>query len=316
LGGTNVRFAVARQRADGTIALENRAGYKNDDYESFDDALNMWLADVAERPKLATLALSFAGPISNNAGVLTNRTSWRVDGHMLASRLGLEDVALFNDFAAAARGVVDATEKEFEPIKDGESHPEAPIVVGGPGTGFGMAAALPWGGRWRVLPGEGGHRTYAPETDDEWAVARALKERLGHVSTEVVAAGKYAEEVRKALYDAMDLKPFEPLSADEVRRRASQEHDAGCLAYCRLRAAATMAALGDAVLVTGGKGGVVLFGGEAERLVDYMREDAAIRRFVDHGPMSRYLKDVPVRLAKKGPDSALRGVAQLYLERE
>jgi glucokinase len=303
-----VRFAVALPGGD-AVELEDIQSYANDDFASFDDALSFYLERASIRPR--RLALAFAGAIKGNAGALTNRPSWRVDGGALARRFGLDGALVVNDFAAAARGVVEAPEDAFVEIKPGVREADAPVVVGGPGTGFGTATVVPWMGRWRVLPGEGGHRTYAPQTPVEWALAEAVRAKLGHVSVEIVAAGKHAETVREALFGVLG-EPYERLAPDEVLARAAAG-DRGSRAYCELRAAATMSAMGDAALLVGARGGVVLMGGVAERLVDYFRAPAMLDRFIVHGPMSDYLRPVPVRLAA-GPHLALIGAARIYLE--
>jgi glucokinase len=309
-GGTNVRLALARVAAEGGVVLDDVVTYEDDAFAAFDDAFASYLARASSHPSAAAVAV--AGPISNNAATLTNRPTWRVDGAVLAARFGLRDALVVNDFAAAARGAVETPASALLPIKDGVKEPGSPIVVGGPGTGFGMATVLPEGDRWRVLPGEGGHQTFAPRTPIEWELTQALRRTLGHVSTEVIAAGKHAEEVRAALFAVLG-EPFEPLTPEEVLACAARG-ERGFQTYGELRALATMAAMGDATLMMGARGGAILMGGIAIHLASYLKADAAVDRFVEHGPMSGYLRPLHVGLASGG-ELALRGAARLYLDR-
>jgi glucokinase len=308
VGGTNVRFAIARREAGGGIVLESVESFPDDDFAGFEDALAAYLERVAARPKRA--AFAFAGPITDNAVTLTNRASWHVDGDALGARFGFERVLLVNDFAAAARGVAEAPEEAFSTIKDGVAVPAAPIVVAGPGTGFGFATLLPANGGWRVVSGEGGHQTYAPETKLEWALCEALRPMFSHISVEIIVAGKHAETVREALCGVLGA-PYEPLEPPEVFARA-KAGDEACATYCAVRAAATMSALSDAVLLVWARGGGVLTGGVAEHLIDVLRAPAAIERFLAHGPMTDFLSGVPVRLIS-AERNALVGAALLAM---
>ena len=62
----------------------------------------------------------------------------------------------------------------FSVVLPGTPVPEAPILVAGPGTGFGVSTLIPSAGGWTVLAGEGGHMAYAPRTDLERKLAGLL----------------------------------------------------------------------------------------------------------------------------------------------
>jgi glucokinase len=66
-------------------------------------------------------------------------------------------------------------------------------------------------------------------------------------------------------------------------------------------------------LVYGARGGVVIAGGVSERLIDYIATPKAMSRFFDRGPMSDYLKNIPVKLLQN-PAAPLIGAAVLYLD--
>lgn len=315
VGGTNVRFALASRtgRAGGGISIARFAKLPGDDFPGFDAALQHYLAEIpeTERPDYALFAL--AGPVSNNRITLTNRAGWCVDGHQLARAFGLRDVTIVNDFAAMARAMPELPDTAFLPIKPGTALAGAPLLVAGPGTGVGMATLLPKGGHdWQVLTGEGGHASYAPGNPDEAELAEELRRRHGYVSRELVLAGKGLDHVMEALC-AIRGEAFVRRAPAEVLSLA-QSGDALCREVCLIRAGGLMQTLGDAALTVGARAGVVIVGGVAERLIDWIRTPESLARFENRGPMSTYMHDIPVRLIAE-PTAPLYGAAALLFER-
>ncbi|MGD2131922.1 MAG: glucokinase [Maricaulaceae bacterium] len=308
IGGTNVRFALARRAADGARVLGELFAAPADGFADFEDALAVYVETLDQPPRLAAFAV--AGPVDGDPVALTNR-AWRVDRAGLARRFGFERVVLVNDFAAAARGAPEASSDGFVEIKSGVAHAGAPLVVGGPGTGFGLATVAPANGGWLVLGGEGGHQTFPARTAFEWSLVLALRAKFEHVSIEVMTGGLHAEAVREAVC-ALLGEPFKPMAPAEVLAAAAASEGA-CRTYCALRAAASMAALGDAALLAGARGGAVAAGGVSVALKDYLRAPEALARFEAHGPMSNYLAEIPVRLLTD-QSAALIGAARLCEE--
>src|SRR5258708_642602 len=62
-------------------------------------------------------------------------------------------------------------------------------IVLGPGTGLGVAALLPAGGRWHVVASEGGHASFGPQAADEVELFARLRDECGSVSAETVLSG-------------------------------------------------------------------------------------------------------------------------------
>lgn len=308
IGGTNVRLALVDRGPDGSISLRARFKRPAEAFSSFDQSVSAFLSELDDHPYGACFAL--AGPVDAETVTLTNR-EWRVSRAGLRSTFGFERVALVNDFAALARGAVETPASGFQVLKLGAAVDGEPIIIGGPGTGFGMAIAARFDGVWRILAGEGGHQSFAPQTAFEWEVASALRSHVEHVSTELIAAGLYTEIVREIVCAVLGA-PFTPMSPADVLA-AAEAGDAAALAYCRLRADAVMAALGDAALLAGARGGAVIAGGVAQGLKNFLSAPRSLERFASHGPMSDYLADAPVKLLID-EDAALIGAAHLFEE--
>ncbi len=307
IGGTNVRFALAHGSGN-ELTIDGFAVFAGDDFPTFDVVLEQYLSTQPELPQRVCLAL--AGPVQGGTVHLTNRQNWTVTEGGLRARFGFSDARLINDFHAMARAVPELEANCFEVISPGEQVADAPTLVAGPGTGFGVATLLPQGeGRWRVLTGEGGHAAYAPREPLEFDLLRILARDDAYVSTERVASGSGLPAVHAAFCELFG-RPIEALSAADMRARA----DSGDEMFRQLisvRAKAVMGAVGDLALITGALGGVVIAGGVAERIVDYLKRPDVCERFDRRGPMSHYLAQCPVRLMRSA-EAPLIGAAAYF----
>jgi glucokinase len=290
IGGTNVRFALALRRGGG-MRIERFEVYPGKDFRTFADVLHRYLDQTGVRTSAACFAV--AGPVKEGVGQLTNR-NWTVSASELSKEFGMRDVMVVNDFLAMARSVPELDDDAFELLFEGIAVPGAPILVAGPGTGFGVSTILPTACGWRVVSGEGGHIAYAPRTELERDLSRILLRDHGYVSNELVASGSGLPAVHAAFCEIYGV-PLKDIPPAEMRTRA----DAGDTMYralIELRAMAVMGAVGDLALINGALGGVVLAGGVSERIVDFLKTPGAFERFASRGPMSGYLRNCPVRL--------------------
>lgn len=313
IGGTNVRFARARLGFAGHPEIDDVAVLPGDDFETFDAALGQYLSDLgSHRPTQALFA--FAGPVKDGVVQLTNR-DWTIDSRAVARALEFERVKLVNDYAAMARAIPELPETCFKVLNKGSVPIErTPILVAGPGTGLGMATLLPEGERgWRVLTGEGGHAAFAPRTEREWILTQRLRDTFGYVSKEMVLAGKGLDDVHKALCE-IDGITWEHMPPADMLAEARTKSGI-CRDICQIRAGATMDALGNSALINGTRGGVVITGGVAERLVYWLEQPVAMARFFERGPMSDYMSPIPIRLLLEGK-AALIGAAALHYDEE
>lgn len=307
VGGTNVRFALAVRRG-GAFRIERFEVLQGKDFPTFEDALQRYLDQSGVRPAMACFAM--AGPVKNGTGRLTNR-DWLISSEAIATRFGIADVTVINDFLAMARSVPELDVDAFESIFDGDVIAGAPTIVAGPGTGLGVSTLVPDGAGWRVISGEGGHTAYSPRTDLEHDVARVLKREHGYVSNELVASGSGLTAVHRAFCELFD-RGYEPVSPAEMRVR-SDAGDEMFRSLIELRALAVMGFAGDLALINGALGGVVLAGGVSERISDFLRTPMARERFVSRGPMTDFLSRCPVRLLHD-PVAPLVGAAAHFVQ--
>ena len=314
IGGTNVRFGCAHKGAHGKPEIEDIAILPGDDFSNFGAALSEYMGGLnGHAPRQALFA--FAGPVKAGQVRLTNR-DWTIDSHRLAADHAFNQVRLVNDYAAMARAIPVLPDGAFQVLHPGSLsvHERTPILVSGPGTGLGQATLLPEGEQgWRVITGEGGHAAYAPRTEREWALCQALRKRHGYVSKELVLSGSGLDGVHEAVC-AMYGAPWKKIPPGEILARAEAD-DPVCVAICEIRAAATLDAMGDAALMNGTRGGVVITGGVAERLAKWLTRPDAMARFFERGAMRDYMRPIPIRLLLSG-EAALVGAAALFFDME
>lgn len=308
-GGTNVRFALARP-AGGGVALSDVWKRRGEDFATFDLAIDAYLSEV--KPTLDGAAFGFAGAVSHGRVELLHR-DWTVDRRELQARLGLARVVVVNDFFAMARAAPELPAEGIREIAPGKPDPEGALAVGGPGTGFGVAMLRRSEQGWIVVGGEGGHQIFAPQTDLEWKLAERLRQSVGYVSTEFVAAGAGFAETRDALFDLLGAPPRKLSQADVIAQ--AKAGDPACLAFCRLRAATVMTTMGDMALVANATGGVFIAGGVSTHLEPWLKEKAAIDRFRQRGPRAGLLAPVPINLIAS-ESAPLIGAAKLWLDVE
>ena len=309
VGGTNVRFAVVEGSDRGSGELPKFRSHENDSFSSFEEALEKYFrSENVDRPDHGLFAL--AGPIKNNAVHLTNR-KWTVSADTLVEKFGFKSVRLVNDYAAMARSIPELPDSAFKPIHEGETPSERlPVLVAGPGTGLGIATLLPAvSKRWKVITGEGGHSAFAASSDKEWELAKVLRRKFGYVSRELVLSGSSLDEVHKAICKIHGVE-YEQMEPAEIMERA-RNNDHVCSDVCEIRAGALLETLGDIVLINGTLGGVVITGGVAERLFDFLKDKDLLERFFSRGKMSPYLEPVNIKLLQysKAP---LFGAIALY----
>ncbi len=311
VGGTTVRFAQARKTETG-IQIDHIQIYRNTDFVDFSEAVAAYLA--ATDVQVSKSLFAMAGPIDKKGAVkLTNRNWPPVRSGDLRDRFGLDQVTLVNDFAAMARAIPEMPDSAFETVLEGTPDPDAPVVVTGPGTGFGVSALLRTAtGDWRVLTGEGGHAAYAAHTVREAKVAELLSEEFGYVSTEMIVSGAWLQPVHDIISD-LHGRPRETVPPAEILKRA-EEGDPVAEEVCQLRARGIMGATGDLVLILGGRGGVVLTGGVAERMIKWLRRDGARARFLMRGTHSSFMTHVPVQVLTDGTAPLIGAAALLFDE--
>ncbi|MEQ1930647.1 MAG: glucokinase [Parvularculaceae bacterium] len=308
IGGTNARFAVARIDGD-AVSLGAIETFRREDYETVEKAAAAFLLAVHAKPSAACFAV--AGPITDDIVEFTN-SPWVLDLAEMKKRLAFDRIVAVNDFEALAASVRRLGAADFAPVKAGVAERSAPVLVLGPGTGFGQALIVPFGGKDRIVATEGGHVGFSPHDEQEIEVLRFLLRERQRVSIERILSGAGLVSIHGAL-NAIEGRPGQSPAADEITRAALAGADPLAARTLHMFCAILGSAAGDAVLATGARGGVVLGGGILPRIRDVLIRSAFTARFLDKGRMRGYLEPVPVDLIVRD-GAALLGAAVRFKE--
>ncbi|GBD50599.1 glucokinase [Methylopila sp. Yamaguchi] len=259
IGGTNSRFGLV---AGGDLRPHGVLTIRNDDHASFEEAVVSYLDAAAERPTRAAFAL--AGPVVGRVSRLTNR-DWPIDADALEARLGLDHVALLNDFVAQASALPHFQIGETTAIGDVAPSDAASKAALGPGTGLGVAGLLRAGGAWLPVPSEGGHIELATVDAREFAIFDRVRQGFGRISAEHVLSGPGLRRLHEALA-AVEGAPAPGLEPAEIVARA-EAGDARAAEATALFLRLLARFAGDVALTFGAQGGVYLCGGVAPKLL-------------------------------------------------
>ncbi|MEE4383413.1 MAG: glucokinase [Pseudomonadales bacterium] len=309
VGGTRARFGLFD--ADGVCLRREELATG-----AFADGGALLQAGIdALRAPPVPLSVAAAGPREADGVVrLTNRAALRLDVRALTAQLG-RPVQLWNDFVALAAGLTDPAEAEPgaapELLGGTLPAPAGPRLVCGPGTGLGTALLREDGS---VLAAEGGHAGLAASTLLELELLRLLTARFGRVSRERVLSGPGLVALAAAFAELEGGPPTGDTAPAIVA--AARSGDAGARRVLDGFLGWLGATLGDLVLDTGARGGVLLAGGVAARLAPELLAESGrthLRtRFEDKGPLASWLAPVPLWLVRD-EDAGLRGAARLGL---
>ncbi|MFG1464124.1 glucokinase [Xanthobacter sp. DSM 24535] len=296
IGGTSTR--IARAGTDGTL-FDVRVE-ANDSYASLEDLFGVYLANIGgPRPRVGVFAV--AGPVDGDEVKLTNR-DWRFSRPALARTLGLDALAVLNDFAALAHGVVGLGADSLVTVGTGKAVAGAPILVCGPGTGLGTALVLPRGESYEVLPGEGGHVRFGAVTSEEARVLAHLVQDLGPVSVEHVLSGAGLVRLHRIL--AGEIATSHAIIDAALSGQRNERET--CHVFLRLLGRV----VGDFTLLTMARGGVYISGGVGAAMAPLFAESPFRAAFEDHPPYQARLAAIPVRVVVH-PTPGLAGAAEV-----
>lgn len=281
VGGTNSRCGIG----SGSGKLQNIRDFSNREFPHLAALLAKYLQDLPAPDRPTAGALAVAAPIDGDTVRMINR-AWQFSVRELQSQLGFGQLHAINDFAAQAWALGRLGDADLVKIGRGQIRPGYPKVVLGPGTGLGVAGAVPVGATWQIIPGEGGHASLAAQDEVEDGVLRRARERFGHCSAERVLSGSGLSFLDAALHgngeraaDAIGIA----FAAGETEARATLE------LFFRILGGVA----GDLALTFGAFGGVYVSGGIAPRYLDLMRDSGFRERFEAKGRYRDYLGAIP-----------------------
>lgn len=296
IGGTNARFGLVDPALDKSIFNYTADRQVTLPCANYPDMASMVKACCVEfqiaMPDHACFAI--AGPIENGYVQMTN-LSWHFSISELQQQLGLKTLHVINDFAALAYATPFLQNQEIQTLYDAKGQTDAPIVVMGPGTGFGMALLVPDQGRWKIIPTEGGHASFAPTNEKELAIKSFLLTEQPHVSVEDILSGGGLVNLYRALAHiaGVEAKAYSPA---DVSTKGLANEDPICREAVETFCNTLGAVAGDKAVSTGARGGVVIGGGITPKLLGLLPQTQFVARYKNKGPMTHYVSNIPIKL--------------------
>ncbi|CAO3446898.1 Glucokinase (EC 2.7.1.2) [Azospirillum argentinense] len=286
IGATNARFGLI----DGTGIHGSRV-LRCADFPSLEAAALAYLGGMAPDARPSRGAFAIAGPVTGDAVLMTNR-GWSFSTAEVRGKLGLERLAVINDFTAVALSVPRLTAADVRQVGEGAPVPGRVVGVIGPGSGLGVSGLVPGPEGWTALAAEGGHVTMAPVSDRESAVLAQLRKSFDHVSAERVLSGPGLVNLYQALcvLDHQEPEPFTPAQVSDAATANTNPH---CVEAVEMFCAMLGTVAGNLALTLGARGGLYIAGGIVPKLGTLFTHSRFRKRFMEKGRMRDFLTPIP-----------------------
>jgi glucokinase len=323
VGGTNTGIAVFADLGQGRFEPARHKTYRSRKMGSFPALLRRFLDREARGlvPKVRQACIDFAGPLGadrSKAFVTNLGIEFRTEEIQEAT--GVEELTFLNDFEAVGFGLEVLLENRPEafvrlsaagrlPAKGGRK-PTAVILGAGTGLGTTILIHDATHGRYRPIPGEGGHADFTAVEEIEFRVSQWIRNHRNRSSRNPLDCEKIVSGPGLAnVYHA--LSELEPnignantakmiLRADPHDRPAIIVKHAGRDALCRtaldLWLCCYARAAKNCAIFPLAPGGVFLAGGISAKILPEIQSGVFMREFTrcDIPPIRSLLKRTPL----------------------
>jgi len=289
IGGTNTRCAIVE--TDGAPhAIEV---FENRSFTDLPELLNHYIESLPADSRPVSGAFAVAAPIRADAVQMIN-IDWQFSTESLRQSLAMDRLKMLNDFEALAIGLPSLGPGDLMQIGGGESAPDKPKAVLGPGTGLGVASLVPTRDGWQAVSGEGGHVTLPAVTPQEAGLIAGIRDRFGHCSAERLLSGLGLELLHATLHAPAESTASEITASDITTLAENGDEQALETLNIFFEFFGTVAA--NLALTVGAFGGVYIGGGIIPRHTERFAESGFRHRFEAKGRYGDYLKSIPTYL--------------------
>ena len=313
IGGTNARFAY---KDDVSNELSNFSYLKCTDFENIFDAIKYYQEE--NNLHIKNMSIAVASTTKHDAIKFTNN-HWNFKQSSVFEYFKLDKLIFINDFVAQSLcfstfykdltidpslNIKTALNNNLDIVRPGIPIIKAPLLVTGPGTGLGVCTLLNLDGSSIAIEGEGGHSSFAPNSDIEVELLQFLRKKYDHVSNERIVSGSGIEEIFKFILSRQG-KQSSKMKAPEIGEKALLgELDA--LNSVKLMFSILGTIVSSVILINGAQGGVILSGGITPKLHRIFKESDFEKNLLNKGRRYNYIKDVPIWLTKDN-NNGLKG---------
>jgi glucokinase len=320
VGGTHARIGLVIGNAVGKrpVSVLHYHRYGCADWSSLTAMLQDFVKQLAQTPyaamrgQLRHCAVACAGYVLDDA-IVNENLPWPVSIRDIRDGLGIQHLAVINDFEAVAYATQFIDAGETRPIIEATA-PTAPgpVLVMGPGTGLGSAVLLPGQPRAQVLATEAGQISLAPGNEREIEILRLFRRDRPHVSFEDALSGPGLLKLYGALCELRG-SPVRLLTPAEITGAALAASDLAAVEALHVFCGLLGSFVGDLVLLYGARGGAYLAGGILPQIQPFLLASSFAERYFNKGVMRAYLQQVPVRLIEHGQLGVI-GAAGWFLD--
>ena len=305
IGGTNARFAYQEKN---NSDLNNFAYLKCSDYENIYDAIDHY--QQKNNLDIENMSIAVASTTKKNDIKFTNN-HWNFKQSDFLKYFNLNKLIFVNDFVAQCLSLAsfykDISENrtindkllndyDLKTIKSGTPIKNTPLLVTGPGTGLGVCTLLNINNYALAIDGEGGHSSFAPNSDIEIELLQHLRKKYDHVSNERIVSGSGIEEI----YEFICFKnnsPSENFKAPIIGENAIRgEHKA--YETIKLFFSIFGTIISSVILINGAQSGVVIAGGITPKLQTILNKSDFELNLLNKGRRYDYVKTVPIWLTE------------------
>ncbi|MDP3279031.1 MAG: glucokinase [Deltaproteobacteria bacterium] len=304
IGGTKVRLGLFETQGP-TPSLVREAVFDSASWDSLDALCVQFLSDS----RVTSACFGLPGVVSDQR-CETTHLRWVIDGRALAHTLGVAPsrVLLLNDLQATAYGVLAVDPSQCVCLQEGTADRNANIAVIAAGTGLGESALIAHQGQHFAIATEGGHKSFAPRTDEDVALLRFTQARLGgenpHVSVERIVSGPGLAWVYASMAQrepgAESPRVRERMAHEDpsavIGDEAVQGRDVLCMRAARRFCELYGAEAGNLALSVLSRGGVYVAGGVSAKLAKVLELGDFCRGFSDKGRFAQTLAAMPIWL--------------------
>ncbi len=306
IGATHARFAL--ETAPGTVRAVRVL--MCDDFSGIVPLLHCYLADHAGT-RIHHAAFALANPISGDLIRMTNR-DWQFSTDDVRRQLNLSTLLIVNDFTALAMSLPVLKADSLLQVGGGTPAENAVVGVLGPGTGLGVSGVIPTLDGFVTLGSEGGHVSFAPADEREFAILQFAWREWPHVSNERLISGPGMEIIYRALA-ARNGVASAARSAPDIISGALEQHDALCLETLECFCGMLGGAAANLAVTLGAFGGIFIGGGIVPRMAEWFATSPFRARFEAKGRFTDYLAQIPTYVIMT-PNPAFYGVATILSE--
>lgn len=298
VGGTKCNLALFSEK-DGKLTAVYKQRFASKDFAQFDLIVREFSLQAAPHlamERVRAAGFGVAGPVINNRVRATN-LPWTVDAAILARELKLSDVVLMNDLGATGHSIEHLSPEEYCVLNPGKPEHGGTRALLAAGTGLGQSILVWDGGRYRVVPSEGGHSDFAPHTEQQIELLRFMRRRYPQVSFELILSGRGFRTLHEFLDPSVKHHSFEDPGTDpapEITKLGLSKECPVCSDTLDLWVAIYGSEAGNLALKVLALGGVYVAGGIAVKIIEKIKEGAFFAAFRDKWKFEGLLSNIPV----------------------